>query len=526
MRQNGRLSSFFLVHYIDKDGDNEVSNLHKIPQEVFTLGMTRFINGNPYISGIEPPIEYKFDDKAHSGAFSQDISSIWLGVNILSNDTFEENINLYQELKNWARDTLYLIRFLLNLNLSLEIFFHCKNEEVKDLQNFSIQEVIDLNCDSGSYFTYYYNRYELIFPLLCKLLQYKPSDKFYPILYNYSNTRSGHSLDIAYFYSFATLEGVISNWAKFHGYSELWGKAIADSSEQQELHINLRSLFEKFIKNNKAMGEKRKQLVSFLESTFPKGRFIRRSLRQRLKSYLYYRLSEELQENRNIRSLMKNFGRIYSRRNEIGHSLEDFTKKSGFVEDVNTLMSCLKHIFDYELNLFITGEVEEDWKFEKRPTDLSDVITQKKQENVLDYFYYTIGLKTQKKVHFITRSDIKDLETVKFTSKFILDDNLNLKHQKYMNIYFLQNFNINFFSSASKNVFDLQENPYWWVFTEIDKIKYVFKIIPPREVNTIYNRNGKNQVFAEISSEDILLTLRLQHPEINEETLLDMLSSK
>jgi hypothetical protein len=261
------------------------------------------------------------------------------------------------------------------------------------------------------------------------------------------------------------------------------------------------------------------QLKSFFESTFPKKRKIRRSLRQRLKSYIIHRLTEALQRNKDIGLLIKNFHRIYSRRNEIGHSLELYTKAPGLVEDVNVLMSCLKQIFDYELKSFIDGDF--DWKFEKRPIDLRENSIPKTQERILDYFYFSIEDESQKNTFLITTSMTKELEKVKFESKILSDG--RFLYQKYMKIYFFPDFKETSVFPTSKDIFTLQENPYWWIITEIDDTKYIFKLLPPNIINTKYKKDGKKQVSTKIPSKDILLVMKLYQMDKDDDIFIQTL---
>ena len=79
-------------------------------------------------------------------------------------------------------------------------------------------------------------------------------------MYNYANAQIGNSALIEYFYSFAALEGLISNWAEGSGYSDLWGPAVTTQEEQITLHHNLRSNFNNFINEQNIDGEKLLQL--------------------------------------------------------------------------------------------------------------------------------------------------------------------------------------------------------------------------------------------------------------------------
>ena len=127
---------------------------------------------------------------------------------------------------------MFILRFLVNLNLKARIFFHVEDfSTINKDASISIHRDIELNCDSSSSFDVKYNKYNLVFPLLIKLLRYKPSDKMKAIMYNHASAKSGSSMIIDYFYSFATFEGLFHNWSNERGYSELWGNAIATQEE-------------------------------------------------------------------------------------------------------------------------------------------------------------------------------------------------------------------------------------------------------------------------------------------------------
>ena len=52
--------SFFLVHLIDKDDYNGIMALHRLPHDLFTKGISRYVNDTVFIGGIEPEPEKKF----------------------------------------------------------------------------------------------------------------------------------------------------------------------------------------------------------------------------------------------------------------------------------------------------------------------------------------------------------------------------------------------------------------------------------------------------------------------------------
>ena len=512
--------SLFLVHLIDKDDYNGIMALLRLPHDLFTKGISRYVNGMVYMDGIEPEPERTFE--LLSGGSGMDSDSIWLGVEIIPEKTFEENITLFNNLCDWIMDFLYLVRFLINLNLKARVFFHVENYmEEEHNSTLSLQKLIELNCDSGSNFQVRFNQYQLVLPFLAKLLQYKPTDKLKAIMYNYATSKVGNSGVIDYFFCFATLEGIIHNWAEAEGYSHLWGSAIADSDEQENIHENLRSHFEHFIIDNNLAGDKLRQLNSFKDSTFPTDRKIMRSLYQRFKSYCNYRLPEELRGNEYIQTMLEKFRRIYPRRNEIGHSLETYTRTPGFVDDVNTLMSAMKLIMDYELSDFLNNEI--DWKFENRVNNLEPSMRRMAQISVLDKFSYHILDQNQNDIHLKTRFGTSPIEKVEFHSEIAKQENSDLT-----TIVFSQNLKLILpldFSLRDvipeSTIVNAYDNPYWWVTTTLENTHYIFKTFPPSKINT-HSTRGVSEKFCEISSENILMVIKLDFIDIPDD--LDIFS--
>ena len=505
--------SFFIIHLIDKDNYHGINTLHNFPHDLFTTGRSTMRGNTVYIEGIEPKPQLPTDLFICKGGM--DIDSIWLGVQITPKESFFENVELYNNLYSWIMDFLYLLRFLINLNLKARVYFHVENyKEGRSNSKLSFQKLIDIKCDESSNFQVDYNQYQLVFPLLTKLLQYKPTDKLRAIMYNYASSKKSNVL-IDYFFSFATFEGIINNWAAVNGYSQLWGSAIAEPKEQEILHKDLRSHFEQFAREQSLDDEKLKQLNSFKDSTFPPNRKILRTLSQRFKSYYGNRLTEELQESEYIQAMLENFHRIYSRRNEIGHSLENYTHSPGFIEDINTLMSTIKTIMDFELSLFLSDEI--DWKFENRVNDLRDNIRPITQGKVLDKFNFKILPQNQSNVQLKDRIGIRPIEHVEFHTGMIPQDDID---NDSTNRFFSQNLRLTLPQSnfpirypTELKIFNIYENPYWWISTTQGNSNYIFKIFPPEIITTISNE-GVQETYCDIPSERILSVIKLDFIDV------------
>jgi len=498
--------SFFLVHLIDKNNYNGIYTLHKFPHDLFTKGKSQYGGYIVYIKGIEPEPKLKSDLLSEDSGMDTD--SIWLGVNITPKETFEENLELYNHLCSWISDFLYLLRFLINLNLKARVYFHVENyKEGRCSPKLSFQKIIEVNCVRSSNFQVEYNQYQLVFPLLTKLLQYKPTDKLKAIMYNYATSKSGNSGVIDYFFCFATFEGIIHNWAEANGYSQLWGTAIANSNEQENIHENLRSHFEQFVRRQNSEGDKLKQLKSFKDSMFPTDRKIRRSLKQRFKSYCSKRLTAELQVNEYILAMSHYFHRIYDRRNEIGHSLEAYTRSPGFIEDTNTLMSTIKILMDFELTQFLNNEI--DWKFENRLNNLRGNMRSITQDNILDKFTYDLLVQNQNNIHLKDRFGKRPIEKVEFHSGMINQDDIdndstNLIFSQKLRLTLPQSFFPRLDTTLESKIVNAYENPYWWISTTKEDSHYIFKTFPSKKITTT-----SNEKFCEISSERILSVIRL-----------------
>lgn len=507
--------SFFIVHLIDKDNWYGINSLHKFPHDLFTTGRSTIMGDKVYIEGIEPKPE--LPTNLLRRRFGMDINSIWIGVNITPKESFVENVEFYNDLCSWIMDFLYLLRLLINLNLKAKVYFHVENyEEENRCPKLSFQKVIDLKCDHSSNYQEEYNQYQLVFPLLTKLLLYKPTDKLKAIMYNYASSRVGNSVLINYFFSFATFEGIIHNWAEANGYSQLWGTAIAEINEQTSIHKDLRSHFEQFIENQNLHDDRLKQLNSFKNSTFPTDRNIMRSLNQRFKSYFSNYLTKELQENEYIRAMLKNYHRIYSRRNEIGHSLEEYTHSPRFVDDISILMSTIKILMDFELNLFLNGEL--DWKFEKRIKDLSDNLRPFTQDKVLDKFSYNLLPQNQSNIQLKDRDGSIPIENVEFQSEMIIQDDIanessGLIFSQNLRLIFPQSFDDRRIAPAEPGIFNIYENPYWWISTTQEDSNYIFKTLPPKMITTTFNE-GVSETFCEMPSENILSVIKLDFIDI------------
>lgn len=500
--------SFFLVHLIDKNNYYGINALYEIQDDLFIKGKSWYKGDIIYIQNIEP--EPEIIDPLHNG-FGTEAHSIWLGVGIIPKETFEENVELYKDLCSWIMDFLYLSRFLVNLNLKARVFFHVEdyNEEKND-SKLSFQRSIELNCDSGSNFQVRYNQYELLLPLLTKLLQYNPTEKLRAIMYNYATSKVGHSGVIDYFFSFATLEGILHNWAEVNGYSQLWGTAIANSNEQDRLHQDLRLHFKQFVRRQNTEGDKLKQLNSFKDSTFPSDRKIMRTVKQRFKSYYNIRLTEELRENEDIQTLLNRFYRIYLRRNEIGHSLETYLGSPGIIEDINTLMSSIKILMDFELNEFLNGKI--DWKFEIRPVNLRENMKLLTQDNVLDKFTYNVLVQNQNNIRLKDRFGTRNIEEVEFHSEMMKqddDNSLNLIFSQNLKLTMPQSFSTRLESINESGIVNAYADPYWWITITQNDSHYIFKTFPPTKITHTFT-----EAICEISSEKILSVIKLDFTDI------------
>ncbi len=501
--------SFFLVHLIDKSKYYGINALYNIPHDLFIKGRSCHKSDIIYIQKIEPePVDQL------QGGFGTNTHSLWLGVGIIPKDTFEENVELYKNLCGWIMDFLYLSRFLVNLNLKARVMFHVENysEENKD-SKLSFQRIIDINCVSGSRFQVRYNQYDLVLPLLTKLLQYSPTDKLRAIMYNHATSQTGNSGVINYFFSFATFEGIINNWADANGYSQLWGTAVATQNEQVRIHGDLRTHFAQFISNHDYDDEKLSQLISFKDSTFPLDRKIFRSLKQRFMSYYNLRLTADLRENEDVLALLNQFRRIYLRRNEIGHSIETYLGSPGLIEDVNVLMSTNKIIMDFELNQFLNGEI--DWKFENRINNLRDNMEQMTQTTVLDKFSYNVTVQNPNNIHLKDRFGTRNIEEVKFQSEMINDAEEDSKLIFFQDLKLIlpQDFSRRMESATKSGIVNAYADPYWWISATQDTSHYIIKTFPPTRISYTFERDVR-KVTCEISLENILSVVKLDFIDI------------
>jgi hypothetical protein len=521
------MTSFFLVQFIDKNDYYGIYSLREYQQSIFTIGITHYIYEKVYVKNIEPKPENEQElegndiSRAIPGI---DSHSIWLGMDIEPKKSWEDNIQLYHELYDWVRDSLFILRFLVNLNLKARIFFHVEDfSTINKDASISIHRDIELYCDSSSSFKVKYNKYNLVFPLLIKLLRYKPSDKMKAIMYNHASAKSGSSMIIDYFYSFATFEGIFHNWSNERGYSELWGNAIATQEEQDTIHKELRAQYEQYLKDHNYGGEKKKQLDSFKDSTFPSDRIIRRSLFQRFKSYYINRLSSELQENQEIQSLLRNFRQIAARRNEIGHSLEKYTQTSGLIEDASTLMSCIKLIMDFELKKFLKGEI--DWKFESRNINLRDYVKPKTQDKVLDKFILSLEKHDIKNMILIDRKNRYLIDKIKFQSFFATKDERDesIEKELFQKKIFLElpeSSRIALLEGTSKvGIIEIYKDPYWWIILTQNGSQYIIKSFETYNMTT-HMHQGEMTTFCTIPTNRILSIARFKSILIDEKFAL------
>ncbi len=506
-------NSFFLVHLIDKNNYFGINALYNIPHDLFIKGRSCYRDEIVYIQGIEPQSEVS--DFLH-GDFGTDGHSLWLGVGIIPKETFEANVGLYNNLCSWIMEFLYLSRFLVNLNLKARVFFHVESfsEENSD-SKLSFQRLIEINCDGGSNFQVRYNKYQLLLPLLTKLLEYNPTDKLRAIMYNYATSKKGKSGPIDYFFSFATLEGILQNWTEDNGYSQLWGTSIANSNEQNSLHEDLKAHFEQFVLNQNIEGHKLRQLLSFKDSTFPSNRKIMRSIKQRFKSYYNNRLTGVLRERDDIQTLFNRFHQISSRRNEIGHSLETYARSPIIVEDINTLMSSIKILMDFEINQFLTGEM--DWKFEIRLQNLRDNMILFSQDNVLDKFNHNILVQNENGLRLKDRFGVRNIEKAEFQSGMVKqngDDSLNIIFSQNLKLALPHSFSRRSVSNPATGIVNVYAHPYWLISITTGNSHYILKTFPPSKITSTSNSDVK---LCEISSENILSVFKLDFTDIPED---------
>ena len=510
--------SCFLIQLIDKENYNGIRSLHRVHQDIVKTGQTTMENGNLYIQGIEPRIERK--STIYNGNYSGESTSIWFGWDIISADNLVSIFNNYQELKEWVWDYLYILRFIVNWNLKARIFLYTEWNEGTSSSNCSFQETLDPFCDSGSNFHIKFNRYDLIFPILKKLFQNKPSDKFKAILYNFAHSKKGNSVEIDYFYEFTVLEGIIANWTESNGYSELWGNSIANSSEQHHIHEKLRKNFQEFLfRINKTeenyTSEKKSQLESLRESYFSNSRKIRRSIKQRFLSYKAHRLSDELNNNEVIEDLKNNFHRIYTRRNEIGHSLENYTTAPEFTKDSEILSSAIKILMDFEFEKFIEGEI--DWKFEEREKNLSKILQKKTHEKILDKFIYSFSEDEQTTVKIQTKKGFKQLRKVEYHSNILLHDggvlDSGLRLNRFLKIFYSEDLNLNFSSPPPKDSRKIliDDKPDCLIYSSKGNKTHIF-----HTCSSPTSKKSDNGVeyYSEIDPENIRTIIKLENVEI------------
>ncbi|TXT55090.1 MAG: hypothetical protein BAJALOKI1v1_2070005 [Promethearchaeota archaeon] len=515
--------SFFLIQLIDKHKNNTIQRLRKIESNIFSTGQSVLKSDKVYIQGIEPTPSFKRDNEFNApiGRTSSDTSSIWLGTAFKLQDTFEENLEFYVYIHRWLSDSLYMLRFLININLKAILFFYCSAaSSPPNPFEITIVDKIDTFCDGPSSYHKSYNNYDKVFPLLEKLMQFHPSNKMKALMYNYSQAAKGDSVVSSYFFHFATLEGIIHNWCEENGYSELWGGAIANKDEQKNIQTKLRENFNEFLRSQDFKDEKLEQLNSFKTSHFPKfsNRPIRRSLKNQLRSYIANRLSQELQQESSIRDLLTHFYHIYSNRNEIGHSLENYLNNIHFENDYNTLLTVIKKIMDFELETFLNGE--QDWKFERRNYELLKDCQKKEKERVLNKFSFTIDHGTQRDTKMRHFNIIRDLESVLFTGKFeLIEENelgFYIRHIQHLKLFTLTHlFQNNDSLEDDSRVLNIKRNPECLFYTKVDDSHYIIKTFPPS--NFIMEGSpspGKGTSI--IADKDVLRIIRLKSAELSD----------
>lgn len=514
-------NSCFLIQLIDKNNHNRIDSLHRVSHDLFTTGRSYKEFGKFYIQNIEPPIE--IESESSLDTWFIDRHSIWLGLDIIPKENFPENFLFYKQFREYAWDILYTLRFIVNLNLKAHIFFYAEWNEKDGSQSCSIQDTIDPLCDRRSNFHNNFNRYEMIFPILKKLLHYKPSNKFKAILYNYAHSKKGKSVEIDYFYEFTVLEGIITNWAESNGYSELWGNAIATPLEQQSMLEKLRSNYQKLLQEitsckEKYTVEKMNQLKSIGENYFPNSRKIRRSLKQRFLSYKNHRLSDNLSSDQVIEILKKKFHRIYTRRNEIGHSLENYITAPNFTEDLEILSSAIKILMDFEIGKSLKGEI--DWKFEERENNLTNLVQEKTKEKILNKFLFSLTGEEQSNVKIQTKAEVRNLKEIIFNSKFIYHDendfDSGLRLVNDLKIYYPEDFDFHLGSSSPRGsrTISIDDKPDCLLYSSKYNSNFIFhlKIYPSRTTRTL--THGEIVSYSEINTEYIRTIIKLENVDI------------
>jgi hypothetical protein len=515
-------NSCILVKFIDKNNYNAINNLHKNHDDFFSIGRTNWIDDKVTILGIEPEIKRKKTREI-------DFHSIWIGWDIDPQDNFLDNFKLFENFRDWVEESLYILRFLVNWNLKAQIYFYAEWDATKNISRCSIQEEIDLYCKSGSNFHVSFNKVNFFFPLLKKLLKFQPTENFKSIFYNYALSKRGNSAIIDYFYEFAVLDGFISNWATNSGYSELWGKGIANAKEQQSLHESLRKNFQEFYKMiKKSEGiteEKLGQLNSLIDINFPNERRIRRSLSQRLKSYIEIRLPENIRDNEMIKLLSHDFRKISDRRHIIGHSLGDYTKLESFAKYSEILFSSLKLIMDFEIEKFIDREI--DWKFEERANDIANIFRPKTKEKILEKFIHSSTTDFPIKNYIQSKDMIWNLKKCEFFHHFSLknrekedsgeeeseeEDSLTTK-ERYFKIYFFENpeNTENHSMPKNSNLIDINDNPECLIYSSYGIITHIFKITNfPNEINNVFTKNS-TEISADIDPSIFRTIIKLEN---------------
>jgi hypothetical protein len=511
--------SCFLIQFIDKDGYNGISSLTQY-HKFFTLGRTMSFDEKILIQNIEPENEViNIINRARQ--MISDHSSLWIGFDITPKENFPDNYKKYKELRDWVWNSIHIMRFIVNWNLKVRISYFAEWKESKKKSNCSIQETLDPFCDYGSNFHVKFNKSEFFFLILEKLQQYKPSVRFNAILYNYINSKKGKSVEVDYFYEFAVLEGIISNWADEKGYSELWGNAIATPEEQQNIHEKMQINSQEFLNNLKNSVEnntegKINQLESYLKNCFPNQRKIRRSLKQRFLSYKLYRLDNKLRNNEVMNDLKKKFFRIYSRRNSIGHSLEGYGNFSGFAEDSEILSSAIKILMDFEIENFIKGEI--DWKFEERENNLKGFLRDKTQEKILDKFIYTFNKEEQNNAKIQTNKGFSKLKKVEFLSYISHndEDEFDLCFKRKLKIWYPEDFKLDFHISPPENsrMIKIDDKPDCIIYSTKEKTTNIIHLwSPPANKKTKSSSHGLES-FSVIDPENIRTIIKLENVEI------------
>ena len=230
------------------------------------------------------------------------------------------------------------------------------------------------------------------------------------------------------------------------------------------------------------------------------------------------RLTQEIRENDAIQSMWSHFSRIYSRRNEIGHSLETYTRTPGFIEDTETLLTSIKILMDFELTRFIEGE--SDWKFEDRSINLRDIISPLTPRGVLNYFIFNLDGENQTDVRLRSRRGTEPLEKIEFFTEmeYKEDNNLNsnISYDRKIKMSYPPNWRqIRMDQQNNQKIVLIYPNPYYWLFTTIGTTQYMFKTI---ETDSFTTQGGSP--YSKFPTDNIIMVVKAESIEIPDNSII------